>query len=181
MPLISDLFRDAVLKHARLTLGIRETSKNSGPLIDDWLAAVGQKPGVPWCAAYTHGVFDRAASDIGVPNPHPATASSRRVWERVAESLRRPLPASGDLYVLDHGGGRGHIGIIETVSPDGQTVTDISGNSNEIGEREGTSVVRHTWKPRDGKRGRLLGWIDLCAAVLSPGADDNGLPPSPFS
>jgi len=63
------------------------------------------------------------------------------------------------------------------VSPGG-IVTTIEGNSNELGEREGTSVVRHTWNPREGKRGLLLGWLDFCSAVEPMGLD--GLPQSPF-
>lgn len=160
-------FAQALLSAARSYLGTRETEKNSGPEIDEWLAYVHQPPGKPWCAAYTVAMSVKAAKACGVDNPCPRTAGALRMWELAPDSCKTQLPAPGDIFVLDTGepGGAGHVGIVETVSPDGKTITSIEGNSNQAGSREGDSVVIHKWRPVDGRRGKLVGYISLESAI----------------
>jgi hypothetical protein len=184
-----------LLSVARSYLGVTETEHNSGPEIDAWLDAVHCPPGKPWCMAYVHGVAAEAAKACGVANPCPRTAGALRAWELAPEVCKTQLPAPGDVFVLDTGepGGAGHVGIVETVSPDGRTVTSIEGNSNQEGSREGDSVVIHKWRPVDGKRGKLIGFLSLetaipkAAPVVDALADTEpapvgvaSLPPSPF-
>jgi hypothetical protein len=157
---------------------MRETARNSGPDIDRWLEAVGQRPGAPWCVAFTFAMFDLAARELDVANPHLATAGSRRLWERTSTTLRRPLPAPGDVFVLDKGHGLGHVGIVVTVGP-ALDVTTVEGNTGSDGGRDGDGVFTHTWKPRDGKRGVLLGWLDFAAAIAPVGVAS--LPDPPFT
>jgi hypothetical protein len=64
------------------------------------------------------------------------------------------------VFVLDKGHGLGHCGIVEDLVGDGSIIT-IEGNTNAEGSREGDRVARHQWNPREGKRGRLYGYIDL--------------------
>lgn len=151
----------ALLNAARELLGTREGPHNSGPIIDAWNAAVHSPPGSPWCAAFVYHVHEVASERLGLPNACVRTGSSHSLWTSSDPARRTQLPAPGDVFVLDHGGGLGHCGIVETVAPDGRTVTSLEGNSNEAGSREGTSVVRHTWKPGDGKRGTLLGYVSF--------------------
>ncbi len=173
-------FVDALLAAARATLGTKEEGgKNRGHQIDGWNRDAGAALGSPWCAAWVYGMHKVAAALLGIPNPCPRTAGALKMWHMAPESSRRPLPAPGDVFVLDTGdpGGFGHVGIVEAVTPDGNTIVTLEGNSNEAGSREGTAVVQHTWKPRDGKRGRLLGYLSLGPEAI--GVD--GLPPSPFT
>lgn len=159
--------RQAVVATAQRYVGVRELSRNSGPEIDRWLAGVHQAPGASWCAAYAFGVFEEAAADCAVPNPCPRTAGALHMFAECPPGARTALPAPGDLMFVDHGGGLGHVCIVETVSPDGHHVTEISGNTFDeaSGSREGDRVARHTWDIRTGRAhgGRIAGFVDLCS------------------
>lgn len=174
-------FVDALLSCARGWIGHTETSRNSSPDIDRWLEYVHQPPGKAWCAAFVSSMHLEAAIGCGVPNPCPRTAGALRLWELAPVRCRTNLPAPGDVFVLDTGeeGGAGHVGIVESVSPDGQTITTIEGNTGDAGEREGTKVARHTWKPILGKRGKLIGYLAFANVVEMP-TFVAGLPKSPF-
>ena len=171
-------FVDALLTAARITLGVQEEGgKNRGHQIDGWNRDVGVPLGSPWCAAWVYGMHREAATILGVPNPCPKTAGALKLWHLAPEACRRPIPAPGDVFVLDTGdpGGYGHVGIVELVTPDGGTVVSIEGNTNAAGSREGDRVAKHTWKPRTGQRGRLVGFLSF-----DPTAGADALPPSPF-
>ena len=171
---------DALLTAARATLGIHEEGGNNrGPRIDDWLYAVGCPTGQPWCAAYVYAMHAIASKALGVVNQCPRTASSHAMWTMTDPNKRSRLPAPGDVFVLDHSGdpntGPGHVGIVELVTPDGETIVSIEGNTNAAGSREGNQVAKHTWKPSEGKRGTLLGYLsigptDAELATLPPSA-----------
>ena len=172
-------FTAALLIAARATLGVREYGgKNRGHLIDGWNEAIPVPLGSPWCASWVYGMHGEAAKSVGIDNPCPRTAGALKMWHLAPEAARRQLPAPGDVFVIDTGdpGGYGHVGIVEMVTPDGGTVVTLEGNTNAAGSREGDQVGTHTWKPRDGRRGILLGYLSL-------GPDPVGLdalPPSPF-
>lgn len=141
--------------------GIRETSPNSGPEIDKWLERVGQAPGNSWCVAFAWCCFDDAASRLGTRNPVPRTAGSLRLWG-LASRWRAHGPRRGQIYVVQHNEHQGHVGIIESVSPE-LVVTEISGNTNADGSREGNCVFRHQFA-YDAEKvhgGRLLGYLDF--------------------
>lgn len=175
-------FTSALLSACHDSLGIRETSHNSGPEIDQWLAYVHARPGDAWCAAWVCGMHRQAAVSLDIPNPCPRTAGALRLWDLALPECRVELPAPGDVFVLDTGapGGAGHVGIVIAVSPDGGTLTTCDGNSNEQGSREGNAVVTHTWRPREGRRGKLIGYLNLVLAVISEAIMPGALPQSPF-
>lgn len=171
-------FTDALLVAARAHLGVHEEGgKNRGPRIDEWNAGVHAPPGSPWCAAWVYGMHAITATACVVENLCPRTAGALKLWHLAPESCRRPLPAPGDVFVLDTGdpGGFGHVGIVELVTPDGETIVSIEGNTNGAGSREGDRVAKHAWKPRDGVRGTLVGFLSFDPTV---GVD--ALPKSPF-
>jgi hypothetical protein len=143
---------DDVLTIARSQLGVTEAARNSGPQIDLYLADVQLGPGYPWCAAFVSWCFDQAGG------ADPRTAGCWHMW-RSYIARRAEAPAPGLVFILDHGHGLGHCGIVETVNGDG-TLTTIEGNTNADGSREGDCVARHTWRP--GIRpGLLLGYLDF--------------------
>lgn len=73
-------------------------------------------------------------------------------------------PVPGAIYILDHGGGVGHAGIVETVDS-GNVLTEISGNTNKEGSREGNCVWRHNGQPEVSHGGTLLGYVLLDRAL----------------
>lgn len=174
-----------LLDAASAAVGTVETTRNSGPEIDAWLAYVHAEPGDPWCAAFVCWMHRIAAVSCDVIQPCPRTAGALSMYAKAPEECRVDLPAPGDVFVLDVGeaGGAGHVGIVEVVSPSGETITSCEGNTNAAGSREGNCVARHTWVPRSGKRGRLVGYLRF--SMLLP--DDvpeplplGVLPKSPF-
>ena len=169
-------YTDALLTAARATLGVHETERNRGPRVDEWNTNAGAALGSAWCASWVHGMHDIAARSLAVPNRCPRTAGALKMWHMAPESCRRPLPAPGDVFVLDTGdpGGFGHVGIVELVTPDGETIVSIEGNTNAAGSREGNQVAKHAWKPREGRRGKLVGYLSFEPEVVG------ALPQSPF-
>lgn len=156
-------FSALLLDAARATLGVHEDGgKNRGPHVDAWNTMAGAPLGSAWCASWVYAMHQAAADALhGVPNPCPRTAGALKLWQLAPVEARRQLPAPGDVFVLDTGdpGGFGHVGIVESCSPAGDTVTTIEGNTNDAGSREGNAVARHTWKPKDGHRGALVGYL----------------------
>lgn len=179
--MITGDFNRVLVAAAKSHVGLKEVTRNSGPLIDEWLRGVGQQPGASWCAAAVHGCAGEAAEAFGIGNPCPKTASVLKLWERLARCLS-PVPFPGALYFVSHGGGFGHVGIVEVVTPDGE-VTELSGNTNAAGSREGNAFERHSWYWRSGHahHGELLGFADLEMAIPDGVITPPGLPPSPFN
>lgn len=173
----------------QLAAGVRggQPARFRGPEVDVYLASVGLHvgqpdgidksegpfPGHPWCAAFVYWCFEQAveADKTGIAiNPCPRTAGALHLYERAPLKARVALPAPGDVFVLSHGGGKGHVGFCEAVSPDGQWLTTIEGDTfrtlaeaydaGDPAARSGDCVGQHTWR-NDGSRGVLLGWLDL--------------------
>lgn len=152
-------FDQAIISVAVTEIGTRETSRNSGERVDEYLASVGLDPGYPWCAAFVHWCAGKARP-AGFINPCPRTAGALKLWDLSHPDCRRGIPAPGFVFVLDHGHGLGHVGIVEEVVGDGSIIT-VEGNTNSEGSREGDRVARHRWSPAIGTRGTLLGYVDL--------------------
>ncbi len=115
--------RDEALRIATRHIGVRETSRNSGPEVDAFLASVGLGPGYSWCAAFVYSCFENGAASIQQPNPCPRTAGALHLWDMaladghlgdsLGKSVKDPLP--GDVFVIDHGHGLGHVGFVESI------------------------------------------------------------------
>lgn len=157
-------------------LGVHEQGgNNTGPEVDQYLASVGLNPGYAWCASFLYWCFRQAIQrrpiDLapGVdyfppPNPCPRTGSALKLWKLSDMAWRDSNPAPGAVYVLDHGKGVGHAGIVETADSTG-VLTEISGNTNAAGSREGNCVYRHNGPPEVSHGGVLLGFIYLDRAL----------------
>jgi hypothetical protein len=126
-------------------LDVRETSTNSGPMIDEYLASTGLEPGYAWCAAFTTwnlNLFD-------VPNPESAwspnwSKKSDRIFDqdmRKKHTIKMSCQA-GDCFTLYYRslGRVGHVGFI--VGTSGKYLVTIEGNSNDGGSREGIGVFK---------------------------------------
>lgn len=161
---------------AELARGVRGGLPGWGrfrsPDIDAYMVLVGLKPhagqtqeGWPWCAAAVHWCFEQAIADLDppgdLPNRCPRTAGAIHLWDTSPVAVRTQLPAPGDVFVLDKGKGRGHVGFVLSASPDGQSITSVEPDTNASGSTTGDSWGEHFWKPSDGARGRLLGYLDL--------------------
>lgn len=148
------------LEIAKTQLGKHEIPRGSnwGPDIKKYLASVGITKPSAWCASFAYWCFDEASRELGMKNPLTKVGGVLRQWEfspkyRIPKNL---IPQPGDLFVLDHGKGLGHMGIIESVDPQTFEEYAIEGNSNSDGSRDGEEVVRHKRLPTDPK---LVGFL----------------------
>ncbi len=143
---------EVALSIAISQLGQQEQPKgsNSGPMVDQYLASVGLKPGYAWCQAFVHWCYQEAAKVAKVPSLVPRTGGVAACWKTtkgrkisLAQAKDDPsLIKPGYQFVLLFHGGVGHTGIVERV--EGNVIHTIEGNSNDDGSREGYEVVRHT-------------------------------------
>lgn len=144
---------EALIRTARSYDGQRESKPNSSPLIDHWLAGVGEPPGEPWCAAF-------ACACVFETDPTLAFFKSASALHLLVRNPDRVIsdPEPGALVVWDHGHGKGHVGIITGVN--GPTFDAIAGNTSEDGRaREGVMVAEHTFSVDDPK---IAGFIRVC-------------------
>jgi hypothetical protein len=103
---------------------------------------------VYWC-------FDEAARALRRANPLVKTAGCLDYWHRAPEQGAKRILAApavedpdmvkpGMIFIMDHGGGLGHTGLVEKVA--GGLLTTIEGNTGASRTREGGGVYRLTRK-----------------------------------
>lgn len=135
---------------ATTRVGIMESPEgsNGGPEVDAYLKSVGLGTGYYWCAAFVYWCFDQAAVNLGKANPVFKTAGCVNHWNKTpgkriksAEAVENPaLLKPGQIFILNHGKGAGHTGLVEKV--DGGFIHTIEGNSNPAGSSNGIGVFR---------------------------------------
>lgn len=156
---MNDLTEQA-LEVATTYIGIRETRRNRGPEVDAFLLDVGLDPSkasYPWCAAFVFACFKRAAAALNIPNPVPRTAGVLKLWQRSPFWVRSG-PVQGAVFIIDHGGGKGHAGFVEYVSP--MHIVTIEANTDPTGGRDGDGVYRRT-----RRRNEPTGYLDFSLSV----------------
>jgi len=164
----SQLLKDVIVT-AGSQVGVREQPKdsNSGPQVDAYLQRVGVSLNLPatekpWCCAFVYWCFDESAHAESRPNPMMRTAGCLEHWNgAVAHGARRILAsraandpsliAPGMIFIVDHGEGRGHTGIVESVAAG--LLQTIEGNTDASHTREGGGVYRLSRKFAEINRG----------------------------
>lgn len=153
--------------------GFKETlGKNDGPELRVWRALLNIDYPIEWCANTVFAAAHYSALDLNVQNPCPKTASVLHLWSMAKPEQHMVVPARGRIFILDHGGGKGHAGIISKVNPDG-SLEWYSGNTNAAGSRTGDSLL---WKSGDLEKvhhGKVVGFVDLSVGLVIP-------PPAPL-
>jgi hypothetical protein len=142
-----------LLRVAAAEVGTRESGgPNRGPRVDEYLRNVGLEPtrgSYPWCAAFVYYCFTCAARALSRRNPCVKTAGCMEHWRRAPRHTRLPIAEvlaapevvpAGAVFVVDHGRGKGHTGLVERVA--GGMVHTIEGNTDPGGSREGDGVYR---------------------------------------
>jgi hypothetical protein len=140
------------LAAAQAEVGVAEQppGSNDGPRIAEYRAATAGSAVGPWCAYFTSWCAAQGGAPLGEVGQGFGSVDALYGW---AQRTGRAMPAgpgvtpsAGDLIVW---GGR-HIGIVESVDPDGSIHT-IEGNSSN-------AVSRRTYGP-DG--GGATGYVRL--------------------
>jgi len=155
----------AVIDFATTQINVLENplGSNRGPSVDEYQLTVGlslpahphlNQNGWAWCVAFTYFCYKKAAAELGITNPHIKTAGVLDHWStaktkagvlRVTNSQATADPSlvkPGALFIIDHGGGLGHSGIVIEVAH-GRLVT-IEGNTNDGGSRNGIGVFERS-------------------------------------
>jgi len=123
------------LEVAASQLGIVEQKNNSGPEVEKYLASVGLRAGQPWCMAFVYWC-NQQAGVAGLIK----TGGVLRQWHEINPSVKKNTPAVGDIFIMNHGGGKGHTGFVKTVNLENKVFTTVEGNSDAKGSRTGGSV-----------------------------------------
>jgi peptidoglycan hydrolase-like protein with peptidoglycan-binding domain len=150
----SPLLAAALVKAiSQINVTEKPRGSNRGPEVDEYLRSVGLNPAAgnfSWCAAFVYWCFQSAATSIKVPNPLIKSAGVLNHWNRakclkIAKAVAINQPEKiipGSIFIIDHGSGLGHTGIVESVN--GGNLVTIEGNTNTGLSREGYGVFRLT-------------------------------------
>lgn len=149
-------FMKATLSVALSQVGVMEdpSGSNRGPKVDEYLKSAGLDPSAgsfAWCAAFVYWSFSQAATRLGISNPAIRTAGVLDHWKKAGQAgITRLLAGQilddlsllkpGLVFVINTGGGRGHMGLVEDFRDD--RLITIEGNTNLPGDREGVGVFR---------------------------------------
>lgn len=154
----------AVLEIARQEIGVHEEGGNNrGERVEEYQAAAGGHPGEAWCAAFVSWAFIKAAGALGEDNPMEPCRGALRVWHIAPPEAKSKTPTPGAIFVIDHGKGLGHVGLVESVA--GDHVVTIEGNTNGSGGREGVEVAR-----------RIRRFSDINVGYVNYGLDVGAIP-----
>lgn len=137
-----------IVAYATQWVGVTEKGKNAGFANADFERAIRQAgwlPGEAWCASFTRMVW------LYVYREDPVLPELRKVLSKgvvrtyqnakLSTTLTvQQLPVVGGIVLWGTGSGRGHAGIVETVT-DEFTVKTIEGNTSIKGVREGDKVM----------------------------------------
>ncbi len=124
---------------------------NMGPEVGAYLNRAGVPTGLSWCCAFVYWCFDEAALALKQNNPMFRTAGCLNHWHHAAaqgaqlilaeDAVANPaVVKAGMIFIMDHGGGLGHTGLVEKV--EGGILTTIEGNTDASQTREGGGVYR---------------------------------------
>jgi hypothetical protein len=162
-PLLAEVIKIAQMEEAKK---VREQPRysNSGPEVDRYLASVGLGASHAWCCSFTFWCFEQAALKLRRGNPMFKTGGCLKHWQQAPSkgaklvaagaALANPgLLRPGMLFIMDHGKGLGHTGLIESVA--GGLLTTIEGNTDGSGTREGGGVYRLVRKVGEINKGYI--------------------------
>lgn len=154
----------AAIEFAITKVGIMEdpVGSNSGLEVNKYLNSVNVAIGEPWCMAFVYYCYDQAAIGLGVSNPLVKTGGCLDQWQQTtcfkiksSEAINNPsLVKLGSVFIIDHGGGLGHTGIVINVT--NGYITTIEGNTNNNNSREGIGVFKNIRKINTINKGFII-------------------------
>lgn len=137
-----------IVDYAASWVGVVEKGKNAGfnnEAFEKAIRAAGWLPGEAWCASFTRMIW------LYVYREEPILPELKKVlskgvvrtYQNAKQSKQlvvQQMPVAGGIVLWGTGSGRGHAGIIESVT-DEFTVKTIEGNTSIKGVREGDKVM----------------------------------------
>lgn len=114
---------------------------NWGDPVKSYLASVNINFPASWCMAFVYWCYNEASKQLKVENTAIKSAGVLDVWRKVPKVLTSTTPQDTSVFIMNHGHGLGHTGIVEKF--DDVFIYTVEGNSNTNGSREGVEVTRH--------------------------------------
>jgi hypothetical protein len=154
--------------------GVKPFARFRGTRVDEYQRAVGLPlapnptiPGFQWCASAVYTLFSEQVTAMNIEastwsgvltNPCPRTGSALHLW-RNATAHQTQSPSPGCVFVLDRGGGHGHVGFVEqALSP--FVLTTVEPDTSSDMSPTGDSWGRHVGWNTNGRHGMtLLGYL----------------------
>ena len=136
---------DTVLTIARSTLGEHEAPPGSNQIRFASWAGI---PGLAWCGAWACWVLDQAGA-LDVPRFVWTPAGAQAYAER-GRYGSDPRVGSAVFFAWPEVGRVCHVGLVETVRPDG--IVTLEGNTDSAGGGTGGKVMRHV------RRANIVGY-----------------------
>lgn len=142
----------------------KPVGSNRGKEVETYQTSVGIPAGTFWCAAFVYFCFNEGAKNVGIPNPLFKTGGCLEHWNKTKARKIKAKDARDDpsivkpgfIFIIDHGSGHGHTGIVKRV--EGGRLITIEGNSNPNGNSNGIGVfeldIRKVWTDN------LKGYLD---------------------
>ncbi|HEX8004223.1 MAG TPA: CHAP domain-containing protein [Mycobacteriales bacterium] len=124
-----------VLNRARKELGYDEGPNNS----NKFAPLAGHANNQPWCASFVVAMF--RAAGLKLPSESAYTPAMAQGFQKAGCWSTKPSVGAVVFFKWPSMGRIAHVGIVESVRPDGSIVT-IEGNTNKKGSRTGGSVLR---------------------------------------
>jgi hypothetical protein len=135
------------LSEKALLVAISQIGKSEKPHGSNWgepvktyLASVGINFPASWCMAFIYWCFSEASKDLKATNTAVKTGGVLAAWNKALPAQKAKKPSIGSVFIMDHGKGLGHTGIVENF--DEKFIYTIEGNTNDTGSREGIEVCR---------------------------------------
>ena len=125
-----------VLALARKELGYNEGRNND----NKYAKQAGHANNQPWCASFVVAIM--RAAGITLPSESAYTPAMANGFRKANRWVTKPSPGAVVFFQWPRMGRIAHVGIVESVRPDGSIVT-IEGNTNGGGSRTGGAVMRH--------------------------------------
>lgn len=114
---------------------------NWGHPVQDYLHSVGIDFPASWCMSFVFWCYQEAATQLQGINSAIKSGGVLNVWNKADSAIRATVPSVGSVFIMDHGHGLGHTGIVEKF--DDNFIYTVEGNTNDTGSREGIEVCRH--------------------------------------
>jgi hypothetical protein len=128
-----------IIALAKKQVGVKETSNNWSTQISKYLAAVNINFPAAWCMALMVWVN----KNIGYTSALATTGGVLDQWNKTPNKYRTSTPAPGYIFIIDHGKGKGHAGVVIAVQ-DKDTINTIEGNTNNDGSRNGNICLERS-------------------------------------
>lgn len=144
-------------------IGVTEhpPGSNTGPQVDQYLAAVHCPPPNPWCSALVCWAVQQAANNTGTTPELRFSASALQLFRKnPAYQFRTITPDDVPcIAVHDHGHNKGHTFFVVGLDESTGQLQTIEGNSDKAGSRTGGSVV--ALNHRTTTDAQLLGFLRI--------------------